>query len=250
MNQNESTERYFDRIASGTEAKAWAGNVDKWDVIEPLFDNAPADAKVLECGAGTGMYTVRMLRQGWHVTAVDLSEEALRVNRRIAETHGVGKNLTTVRGTFEEAARKAGQTFDIVAYFKTLHHFPDLSSVRDAIVHGYEAVRPAGMLVGLEPNGDCPLWRPGLLMEGIHPRGGKPVWEMEKGLLMITQRNLSRIFRQLPCARWEFRWEYLIPACLGRRIPRTARLLNRLLCRTPLKRWAFNLTFRVWKGSP
>ena len=115
MTPSRDTESYFDRIASHAEAKAWAGNVDKWEVIEPLFDDVPAAAKILECGAGTGMYTMKMLERNYRVTAVDLSREALRVSREIAERRGLGKLLATVQGKFEQAILELDEAFDVVA---------------------------------------------------------------------------------------------------------------------------------------
>jgi len=247
--RGQDTKRYFDRIASAREADTWARNVDKWDAIEPLFAAVPPGARVIECGAGTGMYTIHMLQRGLRVTAVDLSEQALQVARQIAASRGVGNNLSTIQGAFERVARQAGQSFDVAAYFKTLHHFPSLVAVRQALAAGFGALKPGGLLLGLEPNGACPLWRPGLLLEGRYPSGKGSVWEMERGLLRITERNLARLFRSLPGARWEIRPKYLVPASLGRRIPRLAERLNRFLARTPLAQYAFNLTFRVWKEA-
>ena len=108
---------------------------------------------------------------------------------------------------------------------------------------------PGGVLIGLEPNGECPFWRPGLLLRGNPPGSADSVWRMEQGLLWITAPNLERVFASLPGARWQIHWEYVIPAFVARRLPRVCGAVNRLLDRTPLRRRAFNLTFRVEKGS-
>ena len=241
------TKAYFDRIADA-EGDVWSGNVDKWAAMERFFESIPESGSVLECGAGTGMYTLRMLRRGLRVTAVDISGKALEVTRSNASENGLGKSLETVEADFMDFAGRARQQFDAVTYFKTLHHFPDLGSIEEAIKAGYRLLKTGGTLLGLEPNGNCPFWRPFSLVRGRHGAGKQSVWEAERGLLMITERNLTRIFQELEEARWEFHWPYVIPAFVARRRPALCEPVNRLLGASLLKRYSFNLIFQVWKA--
>jgi 2-polyprenyl-3-methyl-5-hydroxy-6-metoxy-1,4-benzoquinol methylase len=244
--QQQTTKSYFDKIA-GAEGNAWSGNVDKWSSIKELFDPIPGTGEIIECGAGTGMYTIKMLQQGFHITAVDISGKALDVIRQLASDNGLDKNLTTVESDFKDFAAHTDKKFDAVTYFKTLHHFDDLKSIKEAIKLGYELLKPNGSLLGLEPNGDCPFWRPGLLLRGRHSKAKESVWEAEKGLLMITERNLSRMFQTLHDANWEFHWPYVIPAYLAQHLPVLCDPVNRFLGKTFLRRYSFNLIFKVRK---
>ena len=225
----------------------WNGSVDKWRIIEPLLADLPAGSRILECGAGGGLYTIHMLRRGYHVTAVDISAEALAANYGVAERQGLARNLETVHGRFEHVAGQVTGPIDAAVFFKTLHHFPDLASIRKGIEAGYDAVRPGGILIGLEPNGQCPFWRLGILLAWLYRRGPEDLWTLEKNLTLITEPNLSTIFRQLPGARWQIDWQYPIPARLAHLAPSLFGPINRLLTATPLRTRAFNLTFRVWK---
>ncbi|HUT01291.1 MAG TPA: class I SAM-dependent methyltransferase [Phycisphaerae bacterium] len=118
----DQTQRYFDRIASRS-GEGPGLNVSKWQVIEPLMDAVPRGGGIVECGAGTGMYTVQMLSHGYRVTAVDLSAESLKVNRRVAGSLGLEGGLRTVHGPFQEFARRHAAEFDAATFFKVLHHF-------------------------------------------------------------------------------------------------------------------------------
>lgn len=240
------TKTYFDRIASAA-GGVWAGNVDKWGAMEGLFESVPASASILECGAGTGMYTIKMLQRGFRVTAVDMSGQALEVTRKLATEKCLDENLITLESEFQDFANRAATKFDAVVYFKTLHHFPDLTSVTAAIGAGYRLLKPNGSLLGLEPNGQCPFWRPFLTLRGQHGTTKESVWQAEKGLVMITERNLTQIFHTLQNARWEFQWPYVIPAFVAQHLPTLFEPLNRHLGRTVLRRFSFNLIFRVWK---
>lgn len=247
-NQQQMTKTYFDKIACA-EGKVWSGNVDKWGAIKKFLDSVPKLGKILECGSGTGMYTIKMLQQGFHVTAVDISGKALDIIRELASDNELEKNLITAESDFKDFAANTSESFDVVTYFKTLHHFADLKSIEEAINLGYKLLKPNGFLFGLEPNGNCPFWRPALILRGRHNKAKESVWEAEKGLLMITERNLSRIFQNLHNAHWEFHWPYVIPAYIAQFLPILFNPMNRLLGKTFLRRYSFNLTFKVWKES-
>jgi len=229
----------------------FAGCVDKWEAVGGhLADLAPG-SRVLECGSGTGLYTLAMLRHGLRVTAVDLSEVALHAAREAVAAEGLEAGLEIVQGDFARVAAGHGG-FDAVAYFKTLHHFENLRSIAEALRAGYAALRPGGILVGLEPNGSCPFWKPWLLTFGsaeAHETAAASKWEHEQNLRLITRSNLAAIFEELPASRWEVRFHYVIPAALLRRLPGLASRLDQALLRTPLRRIAFNLSFRVTRPA-
>ena len=56
---------------------------------------------VLDVGCGSGMYTIRLARQARAVTALDLSEEMLRILRRDAEALGLA-NIEYLRSSWME----------------------------------------------------------------------------------------------------------------------------------------------------
>lgn len=223
------------------------GCVDKWEAVAAHLAGLAPGSRVLECGSGTGFYTLTMLRHGLRVTGVDLSETSLRNAREAAAAEGLDAGLETVAGDFATVtAGLAG--FHAVTFFKTLHHFESLRAIAAAIGAGYAALRPGGMLVGLEPNGSCPFWKPWLLTFGRpepHETAAASKWEHEKNLRLITRANLAAIFEKLPGSRWEVRFHYVIPAALLLRLPGFASRLDAALLATPLRRLAFNLSFRV-----
>src|SRR5205823_4945263 len=65
---------------------------------------ASAPISVLDIGAGSGVWGIGLAKQSPHVRihAVDWPQ-VLRVTRRIAEKHGLGKRLSTAPGDFFEA---------------------------------------------------------------------------------------------------------------------------------------------------
>jgi 2-polyprenyl-3-methyl-5-hydroxy-6-metoxy-1,4-benzoquinol methylase len=187
------------------------------------------------------------LSAGYKVTCIDLSAEALEVNRQSACNIGRESELKTLQGDFTTQATNLEGNFDMAVFIKVLHHFPDLASIERALLAAFNKLRPGGVLMLFEPNGRNPLWKP-LYLVKKDPVGGKSKWHYEKNLTLITEANL---LDSLPKGvRSEVRYHYVIPAMLfaGKSVVHTllARL-NKVLEFSPLRPWASNISVRVVK---
>jgi len=81
--------------------------------------------KVLEIGCGIGTDTINFARAGAHVTAVDLTENALEVARQRARVFGLEDRIRFVQANAEELNRVLPpEPFDLVYSFGVLHHTP------------------------------------------------------------------------------------------------------------------------------
>lgn len=79
--------------------------------------------KVLEIGCGIGTDTINFARAGAQVTAVDLSDESLKIARRRAEVFGVAVRF--YRANAEElSAVVPVEEYDLVYSFGVIHHTP------------------------------------------------------------------------------------------------------------------------------
>ena len=79
---------------------------------------------VLEVGAGIGTLAIRLAKEGFAVTGVDVSAEALRRAGEAAAREGVVVNW---REGFAEALPFADKSFDFVSCCHTLEHVKDLA---------------------------------------------------------------------------------------------------------------------------
>ncbi|MBI3585806.1 MAG: class I SAM-dependent methyltransferase [Ignavibacteriales bacterium] len=79
---------------------------------------------VLEVGAGMGTLAIRMAKEGFHVTGVDVSDEALQRAAERAKEAGVA--ITWKEG-FAESLPVADKSFDYVTCCHTLEHVKDLA---------------------------------------------------------------------------------------------------------------------------
>lgn len=246
FDDNAEQERYFSGLAANHGVNE-GSNVDKSEVIFDLLPPPRTHKHVLECGGGAGFYTTRLLSAGYKVTCVDLSGEALNVNRQSARRIGRESELETIQGDFTRQVAGLPDSFDVAVFVKVLHHFPDLASIADALAAAFRKLRPGGALIIFEPNGRNPLWRPLYLFQK-DPVEGKSKWHYEKNLALITESNL---LGSLPeGAQGDVQYHYVVPAMLfsGRSaLHNLLARLNRMLELSPIKPWASNISVRVIK---
>ncbi|MCX8153273.1 MAG: methyltransferase domain-containing protein [Candidatus Bathyarchaeota archaeon] len=84
--------------------------------------------KALDCGAGTGNLTGKLLSMGYYVTAVDISAEMCAILQKRYAAYIENKKLTVINSPIEEVTCGKGE-FDLIACYSVLHHLPDYASV-------------------------------------------------------------------------------------------------------------------------
>jgi SAM-dependent methyltransferase len=134
--------------------------------IEPLCPGA----RVLEYGCGDDAYIGKMIGWGAHVTAIDISDEAVEHARRLAEQTGQSDKSDFARMNAEELTFP-DQSFDLIVGRAILHHL-DLDKAYRSIAR---CLKPGGTAVFLEPLGHNPIINmyrnatPQLRTEDEHP---------------------------------------------------------------------------------
>lgn len=86
--------------------------------------------RILEIGCGLGTDTINFARHGAQVTAIDLSEESLKLARQRAQVFGLGDSIRFHQGDAESLAQLVpAQKFDLVYSFGVIHHTPEPAKV-------------------------------------------------------------------------------------------------------------------------
>lgn len=100
--------------------------------------------RVLEIGCGIGTDTINFARAGASVTAVELSDESLKIAKRRAEVFGLEKSIDFFQANAEElTSHVPTQKYDLVYSFGVIHHTPN---PRSAIVQIARYMAPSSEL--------------------------------------------------------------------------------------------------------
>jgi len=99
------------------------------------------ESRVLELGPGWGNATLALAQMGHQVTAVDMSQEFLRLIEARAEQ--IGAHVETVCGDFSCIDELQGQ-WDAVVFFESFHHSPDHLRLLERL---HRIVAPDGKLL-------------------------------------------------------------------------------------------------------
>jgi 2-polyprenyl-3-methyl-5-hydroxy-6-metoxy-1,4-benzoquinol methylase len=107
-------------------------------------------AELLDCGGGSGTYSVPLAVAGAEVTVVDVSADALATLSRRAAEAGVAAQVHPVQGDVEALGELVGgRTFDLVLAHGILESVDDVRAALGGIA---AAVRPGGLISILVTN--------------------------------------------------------------------------------------------------
>lgn len=148
-------------------------------------------ARVLDAGCGCGHFTMRFVEKGCRVTALDRSEEALRIARELT-ANGAEKYISD--DLMDEGFRgRHGGSYDLVFTDGLFEHFePDgQERIMRNLVGSLDR---GGIVATFVPNALSP-WRfvRPFLMPGIHEKPFRParLRELHRGLEIVDEGGLN-----------------------------------------------------------
>ncbi len=242
---NEITEKYFDDLAQ-SEGVNENNNIDKYNIIKKRLAPQTTHPRILECGGGAGFYTRRFLQEGFEVTCIDLSDQALKENRERAKHLSLSQKLTTIQGTFTEKAKQLERHFDQVAFIKVFHHFESLKDIQEALDVAIETCKPGGKIIIFEPNGKNFLWW--FFLSLTKAKGSNhSKWYFEKNMRFTTAPNFKK-YLDKKNQDYELKYHYVIPATMLKKTTSLSKVLkkiNQLLENTPLRYLSFNISIVI-----
>lgn len=146
----------------------------------------PGPVRCLDCGAGTGNLTLKMLRRGWRVTVVDVSLDMLNIMRHKADA--LRYPLEAVNDSIESFLARTEETFQVISFSSVLHHLYSPAGVAaqaakriqpgGIFYSNFDPVRPrhphlAGAILDFDTVLAKTLYDPGDLLPGIWRRTRK-----------------------------------------------------------------------------
>lgn len=149
-------------------------------LVTTLTETAGISKKIplLEVGCGMGRFTFKLLKSGYRVSGLDMSEDMLK---RLESYLEPGQNFKPVCADVDDIGKLFPEKYSQVIGFFILHHVADLTVTFKSL---YGALERGGKIAFLEPNPWNPLYYLRFLF--WHDQ----TWEGEKGYLNMTKRKM------------------------------------------------------------
>ncbi len=163
-----------------SERSFFAGNILERFIA---FAGLKRDLKILEIGCGAGRYSIPLIKSGYQLTGIDISERMLKKFREDAAVLDL-KGFELICADLDHFDPSPGQ-FDLIIGFNVLHHLYD---VEDHLRKLLPCLRTGGTAAFLEPHAGNPLH----MIDTILDRG----WQAEKNKSKSTPENIQAVFQR------------------------------------------------------
>lgn len=203
----EKTEKFFDKYVSKKKdldllQMSKAGEIE----FEKFFNflNLPKGSSLIELGSGYGRFVLQLLKKGYAVTAVDISQESLDVLSDQARKNNIDKNLKLVRSDFSKSQFQ--NVYDGAYCISTFHLLAGTEEKRVEIFSNLvKSVKKGGSVVAIEPNPLNPFYYP------FYWFSDQVSWEIEKTFMKSSEFNLKKIFKKIGLTNIEISYMGFLP---------------------------------------
>jgi len=115
--------------------------------LELLRKYCPKGATILDVGCGAGYMSLELARNGYHVTAFDISSASIEQAKEVLRTNPYTKDFGSLQYQVMPLHAAEGQ-YDVVLFSVSLHHMTDLTGSLDK---AKALLKPGGHLLCYEP---------------------------------------------------------------------------------------------------
>lgn len=120
------------------------GQIEYLTTMAYIHRFADAGSKVLEIGAGTGRYSIALVKEGMDVTAVELLESNLAVLRENAK--GLD-NIRAIQADGTDLGMLEDDSFDVTLVFGPMYHLYEPEEISSAIDEAIRVTKPGGVIM-------------------------------------------------------------------------------------------------------
>ena len=155
------TKSSFNAIAAGYDSRDNSNPILIWmrSIVHKVYlKHLPANAKLLELNAGTGVDAVFLAENGFSVLATDISDKMIEVIQSKVKTAGAVRSekskIEAKTVSFEDVSKIAECDFDaVISNFGGLNCINDFSKLSDDLA---SKLKPNGLFIAVVMNKICP----------------------------------------------------------------------------------------------
>lgn len=137
---------YYDRAAHGEASRLRMHELERDITLRYFQEYLPAAGRLLEIGAGTGVYTLWLARRGHHVTAVDISEAMIETCRKRVAEEKLDTKVDCWVGDSRDLGFLAESAYDAVLLMGPLYHLVLKKDRIKALREASARLRPGGLI--------------------------------------------------------------------------------------------------------
>lgn len=136
-------EKYYNKFCEDKRLTRRHGQVEyitSMKYIHDYLENNKA-AKILDVGAGTGRYSVKLAEEGYDVTAIELVKHNLGVLK------SKGSTVKAMQGTALDLSRFEQNTFDVTLVFGPMYHLYKFEDKVKALEEAKRVTKVGGIIL-------------------------------------------------------------------------------------------------------
>ena len=120
------------------------GQLEYLTTMRYIHKMLPEKADIIEIGAGTGRYSIALAREGYNVTAVELTKS----NLEVLEQNSKGlNNIKSYQGDALDLSRFADNTFDLTLVFGPMYHLYAEEDQQKALDEAIRVTKNGGIIM-------------------------------------------------------------------------------------------------------
>ena len=135
---------YYNNYNEDQRTKSRHGSVEFTTNMKYIRQYVPQGAKVLDVGAGTGVYSMALAMDGYDVHAIELVEHNIEVFRE--NLRACGAEIPVEQGNALDLSRFADESFDAVLLFGPLYHLYTKEDKLTVLREAKRIVKPGGRI--------------------------------------------------------------------------------------------------------
>lgn len=133
---------YYNSYNEDERTKSRHGSVEFTTNMKYIRAYVPQGAKVLDVGAGTGVYSMALAMDGYDVHAIELVEHNIEVFRE--NLKACGAEIPVEQGNALDLSRFADESFDAVLLFGPLYHLYEKEDKLTVLREAKRVLKPDG----------------------------------------------------------------------------------------------------------
>ena len=176
---------YYNNYDEDSRTQSRHGAVEFITNMKYIRAYVPQGGKILDVGAGTGVYSIALAMDGYDVHAIELVERNIEVFHAKLQSGGV--NLPVEQGNAMDLSRYADESFDAVLLFGPLYHLYTKEDKITVLREAKRVLKPDGHIFAAYCMNEATV-----ILDGFKGDGSNMLNYLQNGMLTADYHCISQ----------------------------------------------------------